>query len=311
MRIIALDTETPTSNNDDICEIGIAVIENGEIVETRDWLIRPFGNVYYQKNIDVHGIKPQDTENSPTFGEMYHELERYFLKCDAIIAHNATFDMNVIKKTMKRFNIQAPSLYYMCSRDIGRTCYCGESSFTLEHLCNVNQIDLGIHHRADYDALSCAKLFLCEMKTLNYSLPEMINSFGRAWDDIDLTGFIPSMPVKSLRRIQNEITKEFLEEISNIECENPNTLFYSKTICFTGEIGCDKKEASILIARCGGRVHPSVTSKLDILVIGPNPCGGESGKLKKAKEYNQKGKANIELMDAEQFIALCELIEKR
>ena len=310
MRIIALDTETPTTNNDDICELGIAVIENGEIVETRDWLIRPFGNVYYQKNIDVHGIKPEDTEKSPDFGEMYHELQSYFAECDAIVAHNAAFDMNVIKKTMKRFDIQAPSLYYMCSRDIGRTCYCGESSYTLEHLCNINQIDLGIHHRADYDALSCAKLFLCEMNKLNCSLQQMIASFGHNWDDIDLTGFIPSMPMKSIRRIQSEITKDFLEELECIECENQNTPFFSKTICFTGDIGCDKRDVSRLVAKCGGSIHTSVTTKLDILVVGPNPCGGESGKLKKAKEYNQNGKAHIELVDAEQFKALCESIEK-
>ena len=62
---IAIDFETATSKRASICEVGICVVRNGEIVETRSWLVRPEDNYYQYWNIKVHGIRPQDTENAP------------------------------------------------------------------------------------------------------------------------------------------------------------------------------------------------------------------------------------------------------
>ena len=186
MRFVAIDTETPTSFNDDLCELGIAIVDDDVIVETRDWLIKPYNNCYFHRNSEIHGINADDTKNSPSFDIVYSELLPYLLNCDVIVAHNAVFDMTVIKKTMLRFNLQMPNLKYICSRNVGRKAYCGLSHFDLTTLCEINHIDMGIHHRADYDAVSCAKLFLCEMQKLSFSLEKMIDSFGLKWDDINV-----------------------------------------------------------------------------------------------------------------------------
>ena len=44
INFIAIDFETATGKRASICEAGICVVRDGEIVETRSWLVRPQGN---------------------------------------------------------------------------------------------------------------------------------------------------------------------------------------------------------------------------------------------------------------------------
>ena len=67
INFIAIDFETATGKRASICEAGICVVRDGEIVETRSWLVRPQGNSYSYWNMQIHGIRPNDTENSPEF----------------------------------------------------------------------------------------------------------------------------------------------------------------------------------------------------------------------------------------------------
>ena len=70
INFIAIDFETATGKRASICEAGICVVRDGEIVETRSWLVRPQGNSYSYWNMQIHGIRPNDTENSPEFPEI-------------------------------------------------------------------------------------------------------------------------------------------------------------------------------------------------------------------------------------------------
>ena len=67
INFIAIDFETATGKRASICEAGICVVRNGEIVETRSWLVRPQGNRYSYWNMQIHGIRPNDTVDSPEF----------------------------------------------------------------------------------------------------------------------------------------------------------------------------------------------------------------------------------------------------
>lgn len=68
---VALDIETATGKRSSICEIGIAVVKDSEIKESKSWLIKPDGNVYWNRNIDIHGITPSDTQDKPTLAEVW------------------------------------------------------------------------------------------------------------------------------------------------------------------------------------------------------------------------------------------------
>ena len=69
MNFTALDFETATGKRSSACAIGIVTVEDGKITDEYHSLIQPPENDYFGMNIAVHGIRPQDTLNAPTFME--------------------------------------------------------------------------------------------------------------------------------------------------------------------------------------------------------------------------------------------------
>lgn len=77
------------------------VKKNGEIVETKTWLIKPPSFPYFHpRNIDVHGITPEDVQDSPTFEDIWHEAEN-LMYGNLMIAHNAGFDAGVLRGCLR------------------------------------------------------------------------------------------------------------------------------------------------------------------------------------------------------------------
>ena len=87
LNFIAIDFETANAKRSSICEVGICVVRNGEISETRSWLVQPEDNFYHYRNIQIHGIRPEDTENAPDFKQVWEEIERTYLdEFDTLLA---------------------------------------------------------------------------------------------------------------------------------------------------------------------------------------------------------------------------------
>ena len=43
MKLCGLDFETANSCNGSICSVGVAVVENGEVLECKEYLVKPGG----------------------------------------------------------------------------------------------------------------------------------------------------------------------------------------------------------------------------------------------------------------------------
>lgn len=147
------------------CSLGLTVVENSQIVCTKNWLIKPicfpYFHFYAQK---IHGIHKEDVENKPEFNQLWHEIEPY-LYDKIIIAHNASFDINVLRKTLLHYGIPKPKARYLCTYQLSRIVWKESTKFSLDHLCNQENITLN-HHRAESDAEACARLFLREAEIL-------------------------------------------------------------------------------------------------------------------------------------------------
>ena len=158
MTFTAIDFETAISHH--ICSVGIVTIENGKIIDEYHALIRPPNNEYNWHNINVHGITESDTENVPHFNEIYPEIKkRLFGK--TVVAHNESFDRNVLFKTMRDCNIDYSDLNisekWECTLKIYRAK--GYKPANLSACCEIHGIKLE-HHQALSDARACAKLFI-------------------------------------------------------------------------------------------------------------------------------------------------------
>ena len=95
---IAIDFETANSNRASPCSIGVTWLDDIRILRTAHRLIRPWGMNFDGMNISIHGIHPEDVEFEPEFPEVWQELLEHF-SGKIILAHNASFDMRVLRKT--------------------------------------------------------------------------------------------------------------------------------------------------------------------------------------------------------------------
>ena len=176
---VAIDFETASGRRDSVCEAGICVVRDGQIRETRSWLVRPRGNFYSNFNIQIHGIRPEDTENSPAFPFVWDELSAYLAETPVLVAHNAAFDMSCIRSSLGQYGLPKPDVTYYCSLRAARHLY-DFSCNKLDYLCAKFEIPMGAHHRAGDDAEMCARLFLREVRDAGWcELHEMDYCAGR------------------------------------------------------------------------------------------------------------------------------------
>ena len=160
LNFIAIDFETATPKRTSICEVGICVVRNGVIKETRSWLVRPEENQYSYWNMKCHGIHPEDTEEAPSFPEVWTEIERLYLdEFDTFVAHNSPFDRSCLECSAREYHLHLPELKWLCTLKLARQVYCFSHN-SLEALCQQLNIPEGTHHRAGDDAEMCARLFL-------------------------------------------------------------------------------------------------------------------------------------------------------
>ena len=156
-RFIVFDVETPNRYNNRMSAIGISVIEDDKIVDEFYSLVNPethFDNF----NIKLTGIDENKVANAPTFPELWEQIEP-IMNSGMLVAHNASFDMNVLKKCLQDYNIEwKPYARYVCTVLIGRQLLPG-ISHKLNDLCNYYGIDLN-HHQADSDSHACAEILL-------------------------------------------------------------------------------------------------------------------------------------------------------
>lgn len=158
MNFIAIDFETATGYHP--CSVGIVTVENGIIVDEYVTLIKPPNNEYNPFTIRVHGIYPKDTINSKSFFQVYPEIEKR-LKNRVVVAHNESFDRNVLMKSMLLHGLNYEDLNiaakWECTVKIYKSK--GIKPTKLSDCCREMKIQLN-HHEALSDARACAKLYL-------------------------------------------------------------------------------------------------------------------------------------------------------
>lgn len=174
MDFVAIDFETATHERNSACEMGICVVENGSIVTTKTWLIKPPSYPYFNpRNIDVHGIRPEDVANAPTFEDVWHEAQE-LMYGNLMIAHNASFDASVLRSSLDYYGFFKPKINYLCSLSLAKKSWKNLQTYGLKSLANHHNITFN-HHRAGDDAEVCAKISLLGFERLLLTENEEIN----------------------------------------------------------------------------------------------------------------------------------------
>ena len=160
MKLIAIDFETANTYPESACAVGISVFEDGIEIDSYYTLIKPlkkFGHFDW-KNINIHHIEPYEVEDAPGFEEVYNYLSLYFYD-SLFVAHNADFDMTVLRRCCLANHLEIPPIQYFCTVQLTRKIFPYMNHHRLSDCCDYMQIELD-HHNAISDAQACAMIVL-------------------------------------------------------------------------------------------------------------------------------------------------------
>src|SRR5690606_10598335 len=115
----AIDFETANSHSASACSVGLVKVRDGVVVDQAGWLIRPpLGyDSFNEWNTRIHGITPADVVESLLWSEQLPDLVA-FADGDPLVAHNAGFDMGVIKSACAASYLECPDFSYLCSLQV-------------------------------------------------------------------------------------------------------------------------------------------------------------------------------------------------
>jgi DNA polymerase-3 subunit epsilon len=270
---IAFDTETATNSPESMCQIGFVIVKDGQITLEKSFLIQPPGNEYSARNSCIHGIDALRTKNQPTFPTIWKEIKSYFVN-RPLVAHNASFDLNILNSTMDFYNIPRP--IFKCD------CTFKMSGLNLKALSDSLKIDMTQHHDALSDARTCAKAYL-SLKQGNKPDPSLIKETK------------PSNAFDGHEQLTGSVLKP------NLDIENTDNPFYSKKVVFTGVLQTiSRNDAAQKIQKMGADIDSGVNKRTDYVIVGH---GAGPSKLKKIENFNSTG-SNIRIIKEDEFLLM-------
>lgn len=180
------------------------------ITTEHSWLIDPQQR-FDGMNISIHGITPSMVIGQPTFQELWPTVEP-LLHGQIVVAHNAAFDMSVLRYCLDGMSLSYPSFQYLCTYLLGKKMLPDLPS----HKLNVVSEHFGIqlkHHDALDDARAAALVLLMLMERESHLDPLLLSSSqGYTSGTMFAGGYTPfsarkSKPAK--KPVNNQRTKNF------------------------------------------------------------------------------------------------------
>ncbi|MBU5316379.1 3'-5' exoribonuclease [Clostridium bornimense] len=303
MNFIAIDFETANEKRNSPCSIGIIVVRNGNIVEKVHHLIRPKEMRFMPINIGIHGIRPAMVENELEFDEVWDMIKHYFNN-SLIVAHNASFDISVLRNTLELYGIESPEFNYICTMKLSRNFYKELDDAKLNTVNNFLGYQFK-HHDALDDAMACSNILLSisdELKTKDIN--EISKLLGVTIGTVNSSGYTPS---SSKGRVYRTSSREEVRSSKSIKDSFKANTFENEVVVFTGKLSSmGRADAMVLVRKLGGTVGTSVTKKTTILVTNIKDAESlrrneMSTKLRRAVDLKEKGQ-KIKIIDEIEFL---------
>lgn len=281
-RFVAIDVETANASYESICAIGVAQVRDGVVTAQRAWLVRPPDGhgLFSAQNVRIHGITAEQVaRNGQPWPAVLSEV-LHMIGTDVVAAHNASFDINVVKAATTACGLPLPTFSYVDSLALARRVMPeldGHSLPMVAAACGVNQLS---HHHAGDDARVCAEIIVQLLK-----LPQpapVVRPVG-GWESRGKS--LPPNPDA-----------------------DPSHVLYGSSVTITGLLqSMTRTEARERLAELGATHRASVSKKTAYLVVGA-PNGAEltsSGgdKLLRARALQADGHP-VQIIDEREFLAL-------
>lgn len=294
MDFIAIDFETANNHPTSACSLGIAFVQNNQVVDRRSWLIRPEPFYFDPFTTAIHGLTERDVCHAPTFAQLWPQISAYFENA-IVAAHNALFDIGVLKSTLAFYGLPVPNMRLLCTVLLSRRALPALPSHRLNVVSNALGISL-THHQAKSDAIACAEILCRFMRQNNLQTLLDVKRHYRVFP-----GFCSACGGYRPCRLQPSysLPSQLLAAWEGGEafCDS----LYEKSFVFSGKLQMPRAKAMEAVIRGGGMVQNCVSSYTDYLVLGAS--GRQSSQKSKALALQQRG-GIIQIIDEQSFLSL-------
>lgn len=342
MDFTAIDFETANERRDSACQLGAVVVRGGDIVRRHCWLIRPPSMRFSPRNIAIHGITADQVRDEPDFGQLWESIGEV-LAGQVLVAHNARFDVGVLRACMDRYALGVADLQFSCTRAIGSFAWPGQGSYALKAIADRLGFTFN-HHDALEDAIACAKIVLAaadhhgatSLEALEKQLritrgragawgcggPRSTDarrhrsygqrrSWGSSHSDSEPRVYQQRLRLRDISPGSGAAAGDAPASVDDwLERAAEHRLWAGKTIVFTGVLDrLGRDQAERLVTAAGGMVCGNVTRQTDVLVIGQSDARtrragrSRSTKEERADQLRSAGQMIDVLSEAEFLIA--------
>jgi len=320
----AIDFETANGFRGSPCSVGLVKVRDGAVADQVSWLMRPpAGHDFFDpRNTRIHGIEAPMVAGAPRFGELFPEIGA-FIGDDLLVAHNAAFDMGVIRSALEVSGLPGPAYDYTCSVVHSRRTY-SLVSHSLPFAAEAAGVPLKNHHDAAEDARACAGIMLDIVRRAGAAdMPGFFAAQGMV--PSRMPAYVPGVDPLSkatraaLERGTGSETKAAASGWTGwpVEGENPppnpfadsSHPLYGQTVVFSGNLGMSRQSAKKLAADLGARPASGVTRATTVLVMGDGFESGDlrngvlTGKARRVLDLHGKGQ-RIEVLSEPEFLRM-------
>ena len=320
----AIDFETANGFRGSPCAVGLTKVRDGRIVEEAQWMMRPpAGHDHFDaRNVQIHGITAAMVSAKPRFGELFAEIGG-FIGGDTLVAHNATFDLGVLRSGLEVSGLASPGWDYACTVVLSRRNY-ALASYSLPFVAEAAGVPLVNHHDAVEDARACAGIMidiarlravatvgdLLASHQLRVSRADPYEPGVDALSKATRTALERAVPERTpdAARGWSGWPEEGANPPANTEAD-PTHPLYGQTIVFTGSLGMPRPDAKVQAAHFGAQPASAVTRRTNILVVGDGfmaadlRSGRLTGKAQKVLDLQGRGQ-RVEVVFEAEFLQM-------
>ncbi|WP_263009960.1 exonuclease domain-containing protein [Staphylococcus americanisciuri] len=297
--IAVLDFETMNEYTNSPCEVGISLIKDLSIEHVYSSYINPPNNKYSDKNAKIHNIPKDIILNAPSFKSVFQEIETLLGSAFLIVAHNASFDISVLKHTAQTCNLSPKSYMYIDSVNIFRNFHSG-ISVSMNNLCDIYNIDKSNLHSAKYDIVALSKMLISLAENNGFSnCLELIQNMDNQY--IRFSHLMNALRSISKQKSSFDKPSMKITDINKLPVEHENLILQNKNIVFTGNFDIPKEKLMVLSRKNGAYIKNNVSTKTNILVEGEQDDkykdeNGLVSKQRKARAFIHQG-IDIQIID--------------
>nr|DAL91764.1 MAG TPA: DNA polymerase III subunit alpha [Caudoviricetes sp.] len=277
--VIDIETTGLSTTADSIIEVGAIRFREGKPIALFQKLVNP-GKIVSPFIVQLTGITNEMLADEPCIDEVLPEYLD-FIGSDIIVGHNVHFDINFLYDNCVALDLPPIRNDLVDTMRIARLLHKDWSNHSLYEMATCLGVKNSSWHRSLGDCEVTAKCYL-----------------KMTADDPQAEAKLSASKKKSIKISGIKPTVTAIDE------SNP---LHGKVCVFTGALSISRETAMQVAVNCGAIVKPSVSSKVDYLIMGDQDIrrgdnDGMSSKEEKARALNEEGKAKIVFLGETEFL---------